>query len=118
MSSEEVGDSEAPPAPSGPADEEPKETGSSEAYPKESGGQEAKGVLESPQPATAAGGGEKGAGAVGATMNAQSLPIRQYLDQMIVPVLLPALNAVATERPPNPIEFLANFLLKNNPQNQ
>jgi protein dpy-30 len=43
----------------------------------------------------------------------QSLPIRAYLDQTIVPVLLQGMSVVAKERPPNPIEYLAAYLLKN-----
>ncbi|CAE8638307.1 unnamed protein product [Polarella glacialis] len=42
------------------------------------------------------------------------LPLRQYLDTYVVPTLLPGLNAVAEERPENPVEWLAYFLLKNN----
>ena len=41
-----------------------------------------------------------------------SIPTRQYLDQTVVPILLQALGALAKERPPNPIEYLANYLLK------
>ncbi|VDD96127.1 unnamed protein product, partial [Enterobius vermicularis] len=48
-----------------------------------------------------------------ATANANStVPTRQYLDQTVVPILLQALGALAKERPPNPIEYLANYLLK------
>jgi len=43
----------------------------------------------------------------------QSLPIRAYLDQTIVPILLQGMSIVAKERPPNPIEYLATYLLKN-----
>ena len=43
----------------------------------------------------------------------QSLPIRAYLDQTIVPVLLQGMSVLAKERPPNPIEYLATYLLKN-----
>uniref|UniRef100_A0A9J2PII9 Dpy-30 histone methyltransferase complex regulatory subunit n=2 Tax=Ascaris TaxID=6251 RepID=A0A9J2PII9_ASCLU len=45
------------------------------------------------------------------TMNS-TIPTRQYLDQTVVPILLQALGALAKERPPNPIEYLANYLLK------
>ena len=47
-----------------------------------------------------------------------TLPIRAYLDQTVVPLLLQALSEVAKERPENPIEFVGNFLLKNNPERQ
>jgi len=43
----------------------------------------------------------------------QSLPTRQYLDQTVAPVLLQGLQTLAKERPPDPISFLASYLLKN-----
>ncbi|CAD8048435.1 unnamed protein product [Paramecium primaurelia] len=46
----------------------------------------------------------------------QSLPIRNYLDQTVVPILLQAMTEVAKVRPPNPIEFIANYLMQNNPE--
>ncbi|CAN9509994.1 unnamed protein product [Ophioblennius macclurei] len=46
----------------------------------------------------------------------QALPTRAYLDQTVVPILLQGLSVLAKERPPNPIEFLAAFLLKNKNQ--
>ncbi|XP_064602266.1 protein dpy-30 homolog isoform X2 [Liolophura sinensis] len=46
----------------------------------------------------------------------QSLPTRAYLDQTVVPVLLQGMSVLAKERPPNPIEFLAAYLLKNKNQ--
>jgi hypothetical protein len=86
-------------------------------------------------------------------MNLQALPIRAYLDQTVVPILLDGMSALVKERPPNvrlshlspttphsfspllhsvpspvlfaiqsirllvqPVEWLATYLLKNNPQ--
>ncbi|XP_078036642.1 protein dpy-30 homolog [Augochlora pura] len=46
----------------------------------------------------------------------QSLPTRQYLDQTVVPILLQALSSLAKERPADPINFLAGYLLKNKSQ--
>ncbi|XP_046571186.1 protein dpy-30 homolog [Haliotis rubra] len=46
----------------------------------------------------------------------QSLPTRAYLDQTVVPILLQGMSVLAKERPPNPIEFLAAYLLKNKSQ--
>ncbi|CAK0829610.1 unnamed protein product, partial [Prorocentrum cordatum] len=48
-------------------------------------------------------------------METHDLPLRQYLDQYVVPTLLPAMTAVAEERPENPVEWLAHYLLKNDP---
>uniref|UniRef100_G3Q8S2 Protein dpy-30 homolog n=1 Tax=Gasterosteus aculeatus aculeatus TaxID=481459 RepID=G3Q8S2_GASAC len=46
----------------------------------------------------------------------QALPTRAYLDQTVVPILLQGLSLLAKDRPPNPIEYLAAFLLKNKSQ--
>lgn len=45
--------------------------------------------------------------------NTTGLPVRAYLDQTVVPVLLEGLKALVRERPPNPTEYLAVYLLKN-----
>ncbi|CAK58275.1 unnamed protein product (macronuclear) [Paramecium tetraurelia] len=45
----------------------------------------------------------------------QSLPIRNYLDQTVVPILLQAMTEVAKVRPSNPIDFIAQYLISNNP---
>lgn len=42
-----------------------------------------------------------------------ALPTRQYLDQTVVPILLQGLSALAKERPPDPINYLAAYLLRN-----
>nr|CAB3239893.1 protein dpy-30 homolog [Phallusia mammillata] len=47
------------------------------------------------------------------TVELQALPTRAYLDQTVVPILLSGLSTLAKERPPNPIEYLAAYLLKN-----
>ena len=49
-------------------------------------------------------------------LNIQSLPIRAYLDQTVVPILLDGMAALVVTRPPNPVEWLAAYLLKHNPQ--
>ena len=33
-----------------------------------------------------------------------------------VPILLDGMSALVKERPPNPVEWLAAYLIKNNPQ--
>ncbi|KAA6315575.1 MAG: putative dpy-30 protein [Streblomastix strix] len=47
-----------------------------------------------------------------------ALPIRAYLDQTVVPLLLQGITALVAERPANPVEYLAAYLLKHNPQRQ
>lgn len=42
-----------------------------------------------------------------------SLPTRQYLDQTVVPILMSGLSYLAKERPAEPINALADYLLKN-----
>ena len=60
-------------------------------------------------------GAEKAAMGMQNKMNLQTAPIRTYLDSTVVPVLLQALSALVKERPPNPTEYLATYLLQNNP---
>ena len=50
-------------------------------------------------------------------LNLQALPSRAYLDQTVVPILLDGMSALVKERPPNPVEWLATYLMKHNPQN-
>ena len=45
--------------------------------------------------------------------NLQSLPAKQYIDQTVAPILLQGLQALAKQRPDDPINFLATYLLKN-----
>ena len=44
------------------------------------------------------------------SQNLNSLPIRAYLDQTVVPLVLQGMAEVAKERPANPIKYLAEFL--------
>lgn len=39
-----------------------------------------------------------------------SVPVRQYLDTTVVPILLQGLSSLARERPAKPIQYLATFL--------
>ncbi|ETV98818.1 hypothetical protein H310_08322 [Aphanomyces invadans] len=66
--------------------------------------------------ATEAKNAEKAADQSAAKLDVQSLPIRAYLDQTVVPILLQGMSSLVKERPPNPIEWLAAYLIKNNPQ--
>ncbi|MCQ2817598.1 MAG: hypothetical protein MJ252_10070 [archaeon] len=45
--------------------------------------------------------------------NLNNLPIRAYLDQTVVPLVLQGMAEVAKERPENPIKYLADFLNKH-----
>mmetsp|Transcript_52196 Transcript_52196/g.62837 ORF Transcript_52196/g.62837 Transcript_52196/m.62837 type:complete len:169 (+) Transcript_52196:133-639(+) len=60
--------------------------------------------------------GSKQANAVQQKMNLQTMSIRSYLDQTVVPILLDGMSELVKERPPNPIEWLAAYLIRNNPQ--
>jgi len=42
-----------------------------------------------------------------------NLTSKQFLDQLVVPQLLPALTAVSNARPADPIQFLAEYLIKH-----
>lgn len=45
----------------------------------------------------------------------QSTPIRAYLDQTVVPILLDGMSELVKERPANPIEYLASYLIRHDP---
>ncbi|CAI2724681.1 unnamed protein product [Schistosoma spindalis] len=47
------------------------------------------------------------------TQESKTTDTRVYLDKTVVPVLLKGLNMIAKERPPNPIEALATFLMQH-----
>ena len=46
----------------------------------------------------------------------QSLPIRQYLESTVVTLLVNGLTTLVKTRPEDPVEWLASYLLKNNPK--
>ena len=50
----------------------------------------------------------------------ETIPIRSYLDQTVVPLVLQALSALtqAKTKPENPIEYVADYLLKHNPEDK
>ncbi len=50
--------------------------------------------------------------------NLNNLSTRAYLDQRVVPILLQGMAELARERPENPIEYLANYLLKHSSDNK
>jgi hypothetical protein len=49
---------------------------------------------------------------------AHVLPLRRYLEGSILPLLTRALEALAVAKPHDPLEFLAAYLLSNNPVRQ
>lgn len=59
---------------------------------------------------------EKAAAAMPKKINLTAAPIRQYLEATVVPVLMQGMQALCKERPDNPIEFLAYYLLSHNEQ--
>lgn len=46
-----------------------------------------------------------------------SIPTKQYIDQTVAPQLLEGLKALAKERPPDPIQYLADYLVKHKSSN-
>uniref|UniRef100_A0A7S1A2K1 Uncharacterized protein n=1 Tax=Noctiluca scintillans TaxID=2966 RepID=A0A7S1A2K1_NOCSC len=53
-----------------------------------------------------------------ATLGMHEVPLRKYLDEYVLPTLQPGVTAVCEEKPDNPVEWLAYYLLKNNPMNK
>jgi protein dpy-30 len=45
-----------------------------------------------------------------------ALPMKSYIEATVMPVLLHGLEALVKERPLDPVEYLACYLLSNNPQ--
>ena len=44
------------------------------------------------------------------------LPIRQYLEQTVVGVLMQGMQQICRKRPEDPVSFLSDFMLRNNPR--
>ena len=53
-----------------------------------------------------------------AAVSVNNLPTKAYLDATITPTVLRALTEVSRARPDNPLEFVAYYLLKHNPNRQ
>ncbi|XP_049625763.1 adenylate kinase 7 isoform X3 [Suncus etruscus] len=49
-------------------------------------------------------------------LEAQSLPLRNYLMTYVMPTLIQGLNECCRARPEDPVDFLAEYLFKNNPE--
>ena len=50
-----------------------------------------------------------------APISVNSLPTKQYLEATIIPTVMQSLTEVCQARPDNPLEFVAYYLLKHNP---
>ena len=46
----------------------------------------------------------------------QKLSTRAYLDETVTPLMMQALAAVARERPEDPVDFVAHYLIAHNPR--
>mmetsp|Transcript_9993 Transcript_9993/g.13577 ORF Transcript_9993/g.13577 Transcript_9993/m.13577 type:complete len:109 (+) Transcript_9993:122-448(+) len=53
-----------------------------------------------------------------AKININNLPTKAYLEQTITPTVMKALTEVCEARPDNPLEFVAYYLLKHNPNRE
>ncbi|XP_027956949.1 adenylate kinase 7 isoform X4 [Eumetopias jubatus] len=51
-------------------------------------------------------------------LEAQSIPLRNYLMTHVMPTLMEGLNECCKVRPDDPVDFLAEYLFKNNPEMQ
>ena len=51
-------------------------------------------------------------------VSVNNLPTKSYLEQTITPTVLRALSEVAKARPDNPLEFMAYYILKHNPNRE
>ena len=51
-----------------------------------------------------------------APLHVNALPSKMYLDATVVPTVMKALQEVCEARPENPLEFVAYYLLKHNPE--
>ncbi|XP_025775183.1 adenylate kinase 7 [Puma concolor] len=51
-------------------------------------------------------------------LEAQSIPLRNYLMTHVMPTLMQGLNECCKVRPDDPVDFLAEYLFKNNPEIQ
>ena len=53
-----------------------------------------------------------------APVSQNNLPTKAYLEATITPTVLKALSEVSKARPDNPIEFVAMYILKHNPNRE
>ena len=48
-------------------------------------------------------------------LSVNALPTKMYLDSTVTPTVMQALQEVCEARPENPLEFVAYYILKHNP---
>lgn len=72
----------------------------------------------SPSPVTASEGKDESQSAKKDEKGENTVPVRTYLDNTVVPILLQAMSSLVKERPEDPIAYVAEYLLKNNPMTQ
>ena len=53
-----------------------------------------------------------------APVSVNNLPTKAYLEKTITPTVMKALSEVCRARPDNPIEFVAYYILKHNPNRE
>ena len=53
-----------------------------------------------------------------APVSVNNLPTKAYLEQAITPTVMKALSEACKARPDNPIEFVAYYILKHNPNRE
>ena len=53
-----------------------------------------------------------------APLHINALPTKMYLDATVTPTVMAALQEVCEARPENPLEFVAYYILKHNPDRQ
>lgn len=46
----------------------------------------------------------------------KAVPTRQYLESTVVPVLMQGMQELTKERPDDPVQYLAAYLIKHNPK--
>lgn len=46
----------------------------------------------------------------------KAVPARQYLESTVVPTLMQGMQELAKERPDDPVQYLAAYLIKHNPK--
>ena len=49
-------------------------------------------------------------------LHTNALPTKMYLDATVTPTVMAALQEVCEARPENPLEFVAYYILKHNPE--